>query len=577
VVQIYILSLQNSLTKTMRFGAPSTRFWPALAALALALSWLIPNHHQPWLTFHSQAWIAIWTLCASLWLMLGGGTTTPWPRVSVLLVVLAFVPWLQFHFGLIPTSGLAWVTSSYLMAMSLSVVLGKSAQLYKPNRLLKVVLAGIAIASILSVFLQLVQWLGLYSSDRTSWFGILIFAISKGARPNANIGQPNILATLLVWGLLAFFWFHAKGTIKKWVLLVCGAIICLGLVLTQSRIGFVELLALAVVSMFTKKLWPNPKDAYLLFIACIFCGVLYFAIPIVGSWMAIPIDWRDIQQLAVHGDRTKIWRAALNLISQQPFFGYGWSHLIFAFLSENTSGYVAHAHNIVLDLALWTGIPICIATVLFLCIEAKKMIGRIANLSELLQCFFLFTLALHALVELPHMHTYFLLPACIIYGGLCAIQNSSDRNVPVSRIIFPIGIVALAISLGIFVKEYFVAENAFFARRFEHAKIGHSLAHETPPLFALNQLEYMLVMLQMKPRSDYTKEDIAWMGIAVKGEASPVTLLTYIGVLALNGEKQKAVEWMKILNRADDNPAHQKYWQSLQEQYPEIKGLAWQK
>jgi Virulence factor membrane-bound polymerase, C-terminal/Protein glycosylation ligase/O-Antigen ligase len=545
--------------------------------MALALSWLIPNHHQPWLTFHSQALMAIGMLGAALWLLLGGIRTVLWPGLSVLLVVLAVVPWYQYHIGLISTSGLAWVTSTYLLAMSMAIVMGKDAQLYKPDRLIHVLLGAIAVASLLSVALQTLQWLGLYASDRTSWLGILVFSIAKGARPNANLGQPNILATLLIWGLLSLLWFYANALLKKWALLVCGAIICLGLVLTQSRIGFVELCALSMLSIFARRLWPKKQDAYLLLFASFFCVALYFAIPVLGRWLAIPIDWRDIQQLAVHGDRVAIWRSALHLIALHPYQGYGWSHLVLAFMQGETSGYIAHAHNIVLDLALWAGVPICAFVVMYTCFSATKMAKSIHDLRALILFFFLIALTLHALVELPHMHSFFLLPACVIYGALCAMQSASAQSIRVPRVVFPIGIAVLAISLGIFVKEYFTAENLFFARRFEHAKIGQSLAHETPPMFALNQLEYMLVMLQMQPRADYTQEDIAWMNKAVRGEASPVTHLTYIGVLALNGEKEKAVEWMRMLNRADNNPAHQRYWRNLQEQYPAIKDVAWQR
>ena len=69
-----------------------TPFWLALWACTLALGWLLPNHYRPWVSFHSDAWIAAVLLLGAAAVILGprvGASSAAfvlqnaWPRAVV--------------------------------------------------------------------------------------------------------------------------------------------------------------------------------------------------------------------------------------------------------------------------------------------------------------------------------------------------------------------------------------------------------------------------------------------------------------------------------------------------------------
>src|SRR5690606_31370645 len=84
------------------------------------------------------------------------------------------------------------------------------------------------IASIISVWLQLRQWLLL---DGSIW----VADLPPNGRPFANIAQPNLLSTLLIIGLLSILYLYENKRIQNFTAGLSTLFLLFGIALTFSR------------------------------------------------------------------------------------------------------------------------------------------------------------------------------------------------------------------------------------------------------------------------------------------------------------------------------------------------------
>ena len=138
-----------------------TPFWLSLWACMLTIGWLLPNHYRPWLSFHSDAWVALTLSLGSAAVIWRSREPMMWHRITLLVALLLCVPWLQYAFGMMPVIGNAWISSAYLLGLLLAMLIGARWELSSPGQLGDGLFLAIGIAAILSVSLQLQQWLQL--------------------------------------------------------------------------------------------------------------------------------------------------------------------------------------------------------------------------------------------------------------------------------------------------------------------------------------------------------------------------------------------------------------------------------
>src|SRR3990167_6124609 len=192
--------------------------WPYLWAASLAVVWLLPVGAVPWTTYAADLWMAI--------VALFGG-------VTVLLIARKAVPW---HATAV---GTAWE------------------KLY-PAQFMNLFAGAVLFAAIASVGLQLYAWSGL--SDAGA-LGPLFAGVSR-SRPSGALGQPNQLATFLLWGLIASFYFYDKKTIGGRGVLAVAGFLLLGLALTQSRTGILSAVCLWAWICFHRNMWERKFPAH---------------------------------------------------------------------------------------------------------------------------------------------------------------------------------------------------------------------------------------------------------------------------------------------------------------------------
>lgn len=88
------------------------------------------------------------------------------------------------------------------------------------------------VGAVVSVYIALNQWLKLPGS-------IWMADLSPGARPFANLAQPNNLATLLCLGLAGVIYMFETRRLGVWVSSGLAIFLFFGLALTQSRTPWV--------------------------------------------------------------------------------------------------------------------------------------------------------------------------------------------------------------------------------------------------------------------------------------------------------------------------------------------------
>ena len=200
-------------------------------ALLISFAWLSPFHTYPWVTFSSE----LATFAAALALLtLFLNRNIQIPKLQLYILPVAFVPLLQWSFGLVFDFSIALLSSVYLLGFWFMVVMGYNLSLQTDAREQLMQMACwllLVIASVTSL-MAMVQWLGLESS----LYGIMQL---KGNRPYANFGQPNNMATFLVMGLMGALYLYEKHKASVWLLGCTSLIILFAIALSQSRTSWV--------------------------------------------------------------------------------------------------------------------------------------------------------------------------------------------------------------------------------------------------------------------------------------------------------------------------------------------------
>lgn len=525
---------------------PLPPLWLGLWIPLLALAWLLPNHYYPWATFHSDAWVAAMLSLASAATFLRVNSKVTWHGLTVIVGLLALVPFAQFFTGLVHFSGLAWVCTAYVLGLLLALLTGAHWEKATPCRAADGLLLAIGIAALVSVGLQLRQWLGI-SLDYDE-FQIWAAEYSPG-RPAANLGQPNQLATLLLWGLMAFSWGVARRQIRPGYAVVMAMVLLFGLALTQSRIAIVTLLVFTLAAWGWRRLSSNaglPWVVTALFFYFILCTV---SLQSLSDLLGLGLE---IRAPAMGGASTNLRLQAYSLfldaIWRQPWFGYGWDQLAVAQFAvaqdhPNITSLFLQSHNLFIDLMVWCGIPIgggmCIALMAWL----FQAIRKTATARDAILLLFLVSVALHAMVEFPLHHAYFLLPAGLVMGVLNQRHQLwvVGRSGRVPAIFLWI---TTALLFGVIVRDYLRVDESFRVYRLEKARIGRAEPGRPPDVLLLNDLEAFIRNGRTEPHGGMSAKDLELLSRITLRYPSASNMFNYAKALALNGKPRDAEVWI---------------------------------
>lgn len=549
-------------------NGPTGLGW-VLLAVCLSVPWLIPVHTEPWPTLFSEIAAGLVAAPLAVCVLAARRGRLELDALAIGFALAALVPLLQAAYGLFLFPAEAPVVSAYLVGFALAVAVARRSEEYAPGRLPDALFAGLVIAALASTALAVAQWFYL------DW-GPLLAAIPGGVRTVANVGQTNELSTLLVWGLVGLWWAHLHRRIGGGVTMLAAAFVLVGVASTQSRTGWLAVGLLLITALVSPASLGASKHR------TAFVGLGVWFVLLVLGWPtashlvqggeALSLD----AQLSV-GQRPEIWAMMVDGILHRPWFGYGWNQGRLVQLSElpnyaDLKIGVQHAHNLVLDLMVWNGIPLGLGLATLLGAWFWWQLRRVITATQVLLMLALSTFMLHAMLELPHCKAFFLVPAALMMGTL-----NVHSNLPVvlrmPRVAAALVVAVLAGSMAMMGVEYRRIEVDLQAYRMRMAWNGIQEAPPAPAIHLLSGLQSALVNVRIEPRAGMDVEVLERLRTTATRYPIESVLFKYAKAAALNGQPGAAREslsrWCLLFSKERCDIARTA-WGEFVTEHPEI-------
>lgn len=523
---------------------PLSSFWMSLWAACTALAWLLPNHYPPWTTFHLDAWMACVMLTTAAWLQIKVRVPVPWTGLPALVAVVSVVPVLQYAAGLVVQAGNAWVSSAYLLGFLLAWLGGARWEAGARGQLGDGLFLAIGLAAFVSVGLALHQWLLLDRLD--------IWSMGGGAgRPFANLGQPNQLATLLVWGLLALAWAYVRRQIGSHVAIFAATYLLFGMALTGSRTAWVAMALLVMAAWLWRRAWPNARAPWAVTGLAVYFFVCVVSVNPLSRLLLgdVSTGVADVVRVASES-RLTIWALFLDASTHQPWFGYGWNQVAMAHMDTALDHpalhvYFTHAHNFFLDLVLWCGWPLGLVASAYLLWWIVSRARRVRGADDAVLFLMVLVIANHAMLELPLHHAYFLLPVGLVMGAL----DLRLAVAPVYRgarwLDFAVWLVAAAL-LALIIRDYARVEPSYQTLRFEWARIKTSPA-KPPDVVVLTQWRDYVAMAKTDLGKAVSDEELQRMENITSLYPNTGFFQVLAMSLARRGQTDRAAHWLDVM------------------------------
>ncbi|CAM8670888.1 Protein glycosylation ligase domain containing protein [Comamonadaceae bacterium] len=472
-------------------------------------SWLMPNHYLPWTTFHSDFVMSLaYGIPCMVFFFVYRQAKVQFESVHFLTIILFLACLASRVVGWVPYWTQAALPAIYLFGFLLAVCLGQIlAEKYR-NLIGFVVFVPPLIASVVSVGLQLAQWL------HTPEYGITDIWISgsSGIRPAANMNQPNQLGTLLLWGMASIIWLRFRGGLGNVTTSIALIYLGFGIGLTLSRtaiLSFVVIYLFFIILNFKK-----IKITYLFMYALVgfaicFAWNLHSVVP---QWLGLNgFESSGVEGLnRDNGIRLVIWKMFIEAGASKIFFGFGPMMNLQAQFSQLLNypmlGDVLYtnAHNIFLEIWIWFGLPLAVVgvTIFIKWICSLRWIFKKDFGEEQLFLFMLLVVLVHANLELPLHHAYFLLPTGLLVGVLMVGgHHSLNKKIPMvaGQTLFLLSCIAFSTVLFI-AHEYLQIERQVTIYRFKSHNILNTPNPEVPSVILLDQLADQLWFNALDPK-----------------------------------------------------------------------------
>lgn len=541
------------------------------------ISWLLTDHYRPWTSFHSEA-LAIIALVFIIY-----GTSLPQsnivvPRIIYWVVFAGILPWLQYVWGISLFAGDALLSSFYLLTLLIAIVTGYAATLADQQEAPCGWLAlahTIWFAALISAAVGLAQWLNL--QDRLGTFAV---QTEVSARAVGNLAQPNQLATLLLMGIVCLVYVFEKDAIGKLALTMAVAFLTGVLVLTQSRAGMVSLFVVAAYLIWGQR--DSPKRLTKRAVQWWAFGFLVatFCFPSINKALLLG-DARMLTATGSISERWLIWKQVVYAIGQAPWFGYGWNqtptaNAVGALAYPGSTTYT-NAHNIILDLMVWTGIPIGMTLTGVISYWFIKRVLSVKRLESVMAMACLLPIGVHSLLEFPFSYSYFLIAAGFFVGIIESGYTQMKFIWFKVRYLWLLLMVWSVIGCNM-VYEYFQIEEDFRIVRFENLRVGATPAsYEVPQVWMLSHMAAMLQAARQVPKPDMPKADLENLRKVSDRFAYGAIRFKYAQALGLNSDPAGATTQLQIIHSMYGDFFYRACKDEIarlaEEQYPQLKSV----
>jgi O-antigen ligase len=516
---------------------------PVLIAALVPLAWLLPNHYPPWLSAWQEGLaIALLALAACLcWRRSSMPSTWLW----ALGLGLASIG-VQWVTGRIPFAGDALMAALYVGLFGLALAVG-CALVADPHPadkadFVSALALGTAASALLSTAIALAQWTGVQLPV------IWTTELPPGARPYSNLAQPNQFNTAAFLGVCALAVLAERQRIGAAGFWAGAAFLLLGMTLSGSRTAWLQLgVLVAMVAAFSRATSAKLRPRHMLGLVAIYVVLHQASGPLDDLWLRS--STRPLEDKMLAGARPQLWLDMMRAIAQEPWWGHGWQQVTAAQQRVALERpplpvffeHFDHAHNIVIDLLIWAGVPVGGLMVLLACLGLLRQLHNLRDPAAVWLMIGVVAVLVHAMLEYPLEYAFFLIPVGLWLGAAHGLSPAPHHNAEVPRpAVTAAGLVAAAL-LAVVGRDYVQAEQSFRTFRLEAAGIGTTRIESPPPdLVALTQLQAFLEFVRTEARPGMAPQEVEGMRLVSERFGVAPALLRYALASGLNGRPADA-------------------------------------
>lgn len=345
-----------------------------------------------------------------------------WPRSACVFLAFAALVAGQMAMGTPAHPRMAALACLYLLWAAGLAWLGAAVRSRNDGeRLVDVAATAIVLAACLDATAALFQVYGTPGVLR-SWVLPM-----DDLRPGGNLGQPNHLALLMLWGLASLARLAVRPSMdRRSVLLVAlpALLLVIGLAISGSRAGVLAAIALGVVVWVTgPRLAPAAPRRLRIGVVLAALGLAV----LMGTGMprsAVDQGGARFTEAAARADqRPTLWRGALMVFAEAPLAGAGHGRFAGRFFeiapdlpAPRPDVMTTHAHNAVLQIAAEYGLA-GLAILVLGAIAWGAGVRRSASGIGVWACWLVIPAAVQSLFEYPLWYAYFLGPFAFALGA----------------------------------------------------------------------------------------------------------------------------------------------------------------
>jgi cell division protein FtsL len=547
----------------------------AVCVVLCAVALVLPNHGPPWMFFLQETIVAAALAGLALVVLVTARGNFVWRVPEMLVLGLTLLVAVQFAAGRILLVQTALMSALYLIGLFLALQVGAELDKRKSGTVAQLVLLPALLAGLGSVGLQTYQWLAMGPDSDLTW----IFR-PAGARPAANLGQPNLLATIQVIGMLGLYSLWRDRRLSAALAFALVVVLCCGVAMTQSRTALLNIWL--IVSGLLAWNWRQLSLCRSLvgiglIATSLFVGYMLFGATL-GSAAGDGLSHRG----ASVGTRPFAWGLFAAAIYEQPLSGFGWGQGFLALLAvsprfETIPELWLQTHNLLLDLAVWSGLPIALLVVGAGAAWLVQCVSRSQDDASRVLVLVIAVVAVHAMLEYPLHYSFILLPTGLAAGALGhRIQATVAWRAPrwVTLLLLA---TALATLLAV-VRDYLRVEHSYRQLLLEKARIQMLDDRLPPEVLVLTSLRDLIVFSRLEPVVGMTKGELEWMARVVKTHPGAHGFAKLARALALNDQVDQAERWVQDLcrifpDRQCQELAHE--WAAWTESEPLLSSVRW--
>lgn len=453
----------------------------------IGLAWLVPNSSYPWLSFWMETVASTGLFLVATTILIKKKYISSNKYFNQFFVFILTCLLIDFIFRK-NYHGDYFIGIYFILIFSTSVIVGLN---LIEQSLKEIFSTAILIASILSALLAIAQFFEIPLSS--AYFRERAF----GSRTFANAGQPNHLATMLSFGVIALYSIRRKFSTPSFIAIL--SIIAFAAASSQSRTAILQFICIFLLLGFIYLKTRSPSLIIKSTIPLFFLFTYIYLIPKIKEFLQITSE-RNFIEIGVKSSRFDYWRSMLEAISNKPIFGYGWLRNVEAQLTATTNttkeAVFQYSHNLFVDAFIWFGVPAgCIFIYLLIRVSFDALLVKNAN--ERIYFIGFFAFLIHCMLEYPFAYLHLLIPAGIFLG--ISLQSSS-KNITLHRpLTYFSTISTILISIAIF-QDYKKNESIINELRFRYVNIG--IFNEKPivkNIIFLDQLDSWIKASSEKP------------------------------------------------------------------------------